>query len=168
MHVFGARFFSILAAAFLVFAAAAPPASAQSGSPAITAGTITPARIQEIIDRVSGADLASIGPIVMNTLGLGLNARGQPVPVYQGGFEIDGRVHRFNILPGDPDRYVVFVQEGRTMDLWVIDGRGTLINAGRIANGGINVVPLDQARASYDAEMQLWATTDNIALVMVR
>lgn len=168
MQGFRARFFSMLAAAFLVFATAPMPAMAQSDAPAISAGTITQARIGEIIDRISGADLATIGPIVMNTLGLGLNARGQPVPVHQGGFEIGGRVHRFNILPGDPDRYVVFVQDGRTMDLWVIDRRGTLINAGRIANGGINLVPLDQARAGYEAEMQLWATTERIALVMVQ
>ena len=92
---------------------------------------------------------------------LGLTSRGVPFLTRQYSVTGDdtGILHVCAVHDPSADT-LLFVRRSSTPSLvllWATDARGHMTAAARVENGVLTVVPLSDARASFTAEMTLWA-----------
>ena len=66
--------------------------------------------------------------------------------------------HYFAVRFGGLGNDIVVHVAGPTTEVYVIDDAGRLINVAFMTGGQLRIVPLDEARPAFEAEMRRWAT----------
>lgn len=142
----------------LILAVSISPAAAQGSAAGLV---ITPARIAELAayarrhGRSGQAGSRLAAP-------LGVTQPNVSYPACQVVITRDGRRHVWQVHQSRTDFLVLaftFVEQ-RNTEVWVLDLRGALVGAGAIREGNFQIIPTEQARASFDAEMRLWLSAD--------